>query len=147
MRPLPLRLPRVKLRRSTYAYLAAAFVASAPAWIVRYPPIQDLPFHLAAIRVIHNMGDPKYGLEDFVLTLGRTQYVFYYLAGSFLTYFFTAIGANVVLVSAYLGGTLLAMRELLSALGKDERLCLFTVPLVYNVMFMFGLLPFLLGIP
>jgi hypothetical protein len=86
-------------------------------------------------------------LQDFVLTLGRTQYLFYYLAGSFLSYFLGVIAANVVLVCAYLGGTVLAMRELLLAFDKDERLCLFTIPLLYNVMFMFGLLPFLLGIP
>jgi len=138
---------RWKLRPSTYAYLAIAFMATAPAWIVRYPPIQDLPFHLAAIRVIHDIGDAKYGFDDFVLTLGRTQYVFYYLAGSLLSYLLGVVGANVVLVCGYLGGTVLAMRELLLAFDKDERLCLFTIPLVYNVMFMYGLLPFLLGIP
>ena len=41
----------------------------------------------------------------------------------------------------------LALRELLRALGKDERLCLFVVPILVNMMFMFGLFPFLLGIP
>ena len=138
---------RPKLRRSTYAYLAIAFIATAPAWIVRYPPIQDLPFHLAAIRVIHSIGDAKYGLGDFMLTLGRTQYVFYYLVGSLLSYFVGVTAANVALMCLYLGGTPLAIRELLRSFGKDERLCLFAIPLVYNVMFMFGLLPFLLGIP
>jgi hypothetical protein len=137
-----------RFRPSTYVYLAIAIAASAPAWIVRYPPIQDLPFHLATIRVIRSLNDPFYGLaEHFTLTLGRTQYVLYYLLGAFLSYFVGVLGANVVLMSCYLGGTLLAMRDLLRALGKDERLCLFSIPLVYNVMFMFGLFPFLLGIP
>jgi hypothetical protein len=130
------------------AYVAAAFVATAPAWIVRYPPIQDLPFHLATIRVVHNFHSAGYHFdENFVLTLGRTQYVLYYLVGSFLAYFVGVIGANVLLMCGYLGGTVLALRSLLRALGKDERLCLLAVPLLYNVMFLFGLLPFLLGIP
>ncbi len=57
------------------------------------------------------------------------------------------VGANVVLVSIYLGGTVLALRDLLRALGKDERLCLFVVPVLINILFVYGLLQFLFGIP
>ncbi|MFO0668262.1 MAG: hypothetical protein U0235_01370 [Polyangiaceae bacterium] len=134
-------------RRETLFYLAVALVASAPAWVVKYPPIQDLPFHLATIRVIHDIHNPAYGFDDIVLTLGRTQYVFYYLVASALSYLVGIVPANVILMSAYLGGTPLALRELLRALGKDPRLSILSVPLLVNVMFMFGLLPFLLGIP
>ena len=134
--------------REDAAYLAIAFLATAPAWIVKYPPVQDLPFHLATIRVVHDFHAAAYHFdENFVLTLGRTQYVLYYLLGSFLAYFAGVVGANVVLMCGYLGGTVLALRTLLRALGKDERLCVLAVPLLYNVMFLFGLLPFLLGIP
>jgi hypothetical protein len=122
--------------------------ASAPAWIVKHPPLQDLPFHLATIRIIKNFHDPAYGFDqNFVLTLGRTQYVVYYLIGAALANFVGVVGANVLLVSGYLGGTVLALRSLLRALGRDERLCLLVLPLLVNVMFLYGLLPFLLGIP
>ena len=47
----------------------------------------------------------------------------------------------------YLGGTVLALRALLLAIGKDERLALLVVPLLVNVMFMLGLLPFMCGMP
>ncbi len=148
MRHLP-SLSRLKaVDGATWLWLLVAVVASAPAWIVRYPPIQDLPFHLATMRVIHDFHDPSYGFDqDFVLTLGRTQYVFYYLLGSVFAYVLGVVKANILLLCFYLGGTPLAIRELLRALGKDERLALFSVPLLTNVMFMFGLLPFLLGIP
>jgi hypothetical protein len=110
--------------------------------------MMDLPFHLATIRIIHDFHDPHFGFdENFVLTLGRTQYVFYYLLGSALAYPLGVMKANVVLMSGYLGGTVLSLRSLLRSLGKDERLCLFVVPLLVNAMFMFGLFPFLLGIP
>jgi hypothetical protein len=46
-----------------------------------------------------------------------------------------------------MGGTVLALRALLAALGKSERLCLFVIPLLVNVMFIYGLLPFMCGIP
>jgi hypothetical protein len=132
----------------TIFYVAVAVLASAPAWIVKNPPMMDLPFHLATIRVIHDFHSPQYGFDqNFVLTLGRTQYVIYYLLGSALAYLVGIKAANVLLVSVYLGGTVLALRALLNALGKDERLCLFVVPLLVNMMFMFGLLPFLFGIP
>jgi hypothetical protein len=128
------------------AILAVAL--AAPAWIVRYPPIQDLPFHLAAMRVIHSFHDPAYGFDrDFVLQLGQTQYIVYYLIGSLLAYPLGILKANVVLMSFYLAGTPFALRSLLRALGKDERLSLLAIPLLPNVMFMFGLLPFLFGIP
>jgi len=146
---LPLRLssfPKPSL--VTLGYLAVAFVASVPAWIVKNPPMMDLPFHLATIRVIHDLHEPRFGFDEhFVLTLGRTQYVFYYVLGSLLAYVVGVVKANVLLMSGYLAGTVLALRELLRALGKDERLCLFVVPLLVNAMFMFGLFPFLLGIP
>jgi hypothetical protein len=55
--------------------------------------------------------------------------------------------ANAVLMSGYMAGTVLALRVLLRAMKKDERLCLFVIPLLVNVMFMYGLFPFLVGIP
>jgi hypothetical protein len=128
--------------------LAVAVLASAPAWIVKHPPIQDLPFHLATIRVLRSFWDPAFAFrQNFVLTLGRTQYVIYYVAGAIASIFTGVVGANVLLVSGYLGGTVLALRDLLRAMGKDERLCLFVLPLLVNVMFMYGLLPFVVAIP
>jgi len=135
-------------KRTSPRYVLLAAMACLPLFVVKYPPIQDLPFHLAAIRVIHSFGDPTYGFQDdFILRLGSTQYVLYYLAGSALAYLLGVVAANLLLISGYLGGSVLAMRALLRALGRDERLCIAVVPLLYNVMFLFGLLPFLLGIP
>lgn len=140
----PLKAPSA----STLFFVAVAVLASAPAWIVKYPPMVDVPFHIATIRVLHSIGDPAYGMgDDLMLTLGRTQYVAYYVTGSLLAYVFGVVKANIVLMSVYLGGTVLALRSLLQAMGKDERLSLFVVPLLVNVMFMYGLLPFVLGIP
>lgn len=143
-----MRLPFGRPSPQTLLYFALAIVASAPAWIVKYPPMADLPFHLATIRVIHDFHSAQFGFDaDFNLTLGRTQYVVYYLIGSALAYFVGVVAANVILIGTYLGGTVLALRALLRALGRDERLCIFVVPLLVNMMFMYGLFPFLLGIP
>lgn len=144
MRWPTLRAPRP----STVFYLLVAILASAPAWIVRHPPLEDLPFHLATLRVVHDYGNPDYGFQtDFELNIWHTTYVLYYLFGSALAYVLGVYKAHIAMMCLYLGGTPLAMRELLRALGKDERLSLFSVPLVVNAMFMMGLLPFVVGIP
>ncbi len=128
--------------------LCAAAIATAPAWIVRHPPLQDLPTHLAVLRVIHSYGDPSFGFErDFALNLIHTNYLLYYLIGSMLAYVVGITAANGALICAYLGGTILGLRELLKALGKDDRLAILAMPLLVNVMFLMGFLPFLLGIP
>ena len=146
-----MRLPPLRLRAprpSTVFYWVVAILASAPVWIVKYPPLQDVPFHLATMRIIHSYGDPAFGFQhDLTLTLGRTQYLAYYLVGGALAYVIGIVNANIVLMSSYFAGTVLAMRALLRALGRDERLCLLSIPLLSNVLFMYGLFPFLVSIP
>ena len=133
---------------STIFYWLVAIFATAPAWIVRHPPLQDLPFHLATIRVIHDFNDPNLHFSDFYnLEIFKTAYVGYYLVASFFAYFLGSYKANILMMCLYLGGTPLAIRELLIALKKDERLCLFAIPLGVNVMFTYGLLPFVIGFP
>jgi hypothetical protein len=145
---LPVRLAGLRVRPRSIFYALVALLASAPAWIVKHPPLEDLPLHVATIRLIEKFHDPVYGFDrHFALTLGRTQYVLYYLVGALLAKLVGPVAANVALMSAYLGGTVLALRSLLRALGRDERLSLLVVPLLVNAMFVYGLFPFLLGIP
>jgi hypothetical protein len=125
-----------------------AVFATAPAWIVEHPPLQDLPFHVATLRLIHDHGNAAYGFADvYQLTLLRTEYLLYYLLGDALAFVVGVKAASVGMMCLYLGGMPLAMRELLLALGRDERLALFAVPLSVNVMFCLGLLPFVFGFP
>ena len=131
---------------SAFLYVLAAF-AALPVWLVRYPPLQDLPFHLSTLRIVHDIGDPAYGFEADYRTLLRSTYALYYVFGSALSWVVGVRAANTLLVSAYLVGSPLALRALLRSLGKDERLAVFGVPLAFNMMFMFGLLPFVSAIP
>jgi hypothetical protein len=142
------KLRALRVRPSTWFYLLVALVASAPAWIARYLPLEDLPFHVATLRLIHSYGDPAFGFtDDFYLNLGGTQYTLYYVVGSAFAYVLGVVNASVALTCLYLGGTVLALRSLLEAIRKDERLSLFVVPLLVNVMFLYGLMPFVCGIP
>lgn len=143
-----MRLPDLRVRPSTLVFLAIAVLASAPAWIVKHPPLEDLPFHVATLRVVHSYGDPAFGFQDdFFLNLTHTQYALYYVVGSLLAYVLGVTYASVGMMCLYLGGTVLAVRALLLAVGKDERQALFVVPLLVNPMFLTGLLPFMCGMP
>jgi hypothetical protein len=138
----------ISVKPGTIFYVLVALLATAPAWIVEHPPLQDLPFHIATLRLIHDHGNPAYGFADvYRLNLLGTEYLLYYVVGDVLAFFVGVKAANVLLMCAYLGGTPLALRELLRALHLDERLCIFAVPLAVNVMFCFGLLPFVAGFP
>jgi hypothetical protein len=139
--------PRSREAWSQALYFLVAVVATVPAWIVARPPIQDLPYHLATIRVIHSLHDPAYGLGDFALTLGNTPYLGYYLVADVLSYVVGVTAANTILVCGYLAGTLYALRALLRATDRPELLSLLALPLLVNRLFVIGLLPFLLGIP
>ena len=140
--------PRIRQLAPELPYLLVAIGASAPAWIVKYPPIQDLPYHVATIRVLHSFHDPAFGLDPFFqLQLGNTHYLLYYLVGSLLAYVVGVTYANVALMSAYFAGTVLAVRSLLRSMGRDGRASLLVIPLLVNVLFIYGLLPFLIGLP
>jgi len=136
------------VRPRALAYLALAVVATAPAWIVEHPPLQDFPFHAATLRIIHSLHDPAFGFADvYRADLIHTEYLLYYLVGDILAYVLGVKLANVAMLCLYLGAMPIAMGALLRALGRDERLSIFAVPLSVNVMFCFGLLPFVFGFP
>jgi len=94
--------------------------AAVPLWSVERPPIQDLPQHLAAIRVLADYGNPDLGFERwFEISLGSTQYLAYYLAAVVLSKVFGVVLANRILVTAAIVGTPYALRHWLRAAHRD----------------------------
>lgn len=129
-----------------FALLCLATVA--PLWIVRWPPIQDLPQHLAAIRVLHDYTEPRLEFERyFDLSLSRTQYLTVYLAADLLAYLVGITAATKLLLSAAIVATPYALRSLLRRLGRDPGAALFALPLTYNAHLILGFLNFVAAIP
>jgi hypothetical protein len=144
------RLARVELPRGLFALLFFAAVAwtALPLWAAGYLPIEDLPQHLAAIRVLHSYHDPAFGFERyFELELFRTQYLAYYLLGDWLAYFIDLELGNRLLIIACVVATPYALRYLLKTLGRPEWLALFALPLAYNAHLILGFVTFLMAIP
>lgn len=129
-------------------FAAVAVYAAAPIWAVAHPAIQDLPQHMAAIRVLGGYGDPDLGFAQyFTLELTRTQYLAYYLVAVALSWPFGVLIANKLLITASIVATPYAMRALLRALGSDARLALLVVPLTWNAHLVLGFMNFVAAIP
>lgn len=125
-----------------------ALWAALPLWLVERPPIEDLPQHLAAIRVLHDYSSPAFGFSRFFeLHLLSTQYLAYYLAAHILAYPLGVMLANRVLLTLAIIGLPYAMRSLLRALGRDEGLALFVLPLTWNAHLILGFVNFIAAIP
>jgi hypothetical protein len=137
-------MARARLFLREALFLALAVLAVSPLWAVRYPPLEDLPQHLAAIRVLHDYADPRFGFSHFFVTnLGRTQYLAYYLATHVLAFVLGVERANCVFVSLAVGGLPYALRYALRALDRDEFLALFAFPLLWNAHLLLGFVNFI----
>ncbi|HET8936220.1 MAG TPA: hypothetical protein VFN67_22405 [Polyangiales bacterium] len=118
-----------------------------PLEATRYLPIEDLPQHLAAIRVLHSFDDASFGFQQyFVLALRQTQYLGYYLLADGLAYFVDLERANHFLVVLTAAAIPYALLYLLDALNRDRVLALFALPLTYNAHLILGFINFLMAI-
>ncbi|MBK7582577.1 MAG: hypothetical protein IPI67_20560 [Myxococcales bacterium] len=140
------------MKRETFVwelvFAALAIAAAVPVWVVPHPPIQDLPQHLAAIRVLHDHGNADFGFSQyFELHLGRTQYLTYYVLTHCLAYPFGIFVANKLVITAAIVGLPYSVRALLLALGRDFRVALFALPLAWNAHLMLGFVNFVAAIP
>jgi hypothetical protein len=135
-------------RHAFWLLLWAAVVFMVwPLCATRYLPIEDLPQHLAAIRVLHSYGDPHFGFERyFELQLLRTQYLAYYVLVDLLAYVLDLELANRAILVACVAATPLALAYLLAALDRPRTLALFALPLMYNAHLILGFVNFLMAI-
>lgn len=129
-------------------FLVLALSAAWPVFAARHLPIEDLPQHLAAVRVLADFGDPALGFaRHFELTLLKTQYLTYYLATVPLAKLVGVEIAVKLTLALLLVGLPLSMRALLRALGKDPRLAIFTLPMAWNAHVLLGFFNFAAALP
>jgi hypothetical protein len=119
-----------------------------PLWVVYRPPIQDLPQHVAAVRVLSSYWDQGFRFSEyFLLTLGRTQYLTVYLLAVPFAKLWGPVVATKLILSFSLVTTPYCLLRLLRALGESPWLTLLSLPLVFNVHVAFGFLNFIAAIP
>jgi hypothetical protein len=129
--------------------LAGALANVAALWSARYLPFTDLPQHAAAIATLRHWGDPAWKAQEyFTLSLGRSQYLLYYLAGALLAFpLATAERANLVLLSLTALAFPYALRSLARAMRVDERVALFANPLFWSQSLLIGFFNYLAALP
>src|SRR5262245_11644236 len=128
---------------------AAGLLSVLPLFVVRWLPITDLPEHAAAMSTLAHWNDPAMrGPEHFFVAIGRSQYLLYHALGAGLTAVVgDAILANRLMLAAAGIATPFALRTLLRALGRDERLAVFACPLFWSRPLVVGFLPFVASVP
>ena len=128
--------------------LACAAAVATPLWLHRWLPIQDLPQHLATLRVVHEVHTGVAPAANVYVThLGSTQYLLFYVLGDLLSYVVDVRTAGLLIITAYMLGTVAALYALLRSLGRDPRLSILIVPLLTNSQLLIGLIQFVIGIP
>lgn len=131
------------LLRATALANAAALLAGS------YLPFTDLPQHAATMAVLRHWADPSWRCQElYQLALGQTQYLLYYAAGAALTFLVgTAERANLLLLCLIGASFPYALRSLLRALERDERLALFAAPLFFSQSLLIGFFNYLAAVP
>lgn len=137
----------MKVRLPTIALAVTSLAVAAPLFSVRYAPFTDLPEHVAAIATLARLL-PGGGGAPYEVALGQSQYLAYPLAGALVARVVgDAITANKLLLAVAAILYPFALRSLLRALGRDERLALFGPMLVWTRPLVIGFLPYFASVP
>jgi hypothetical protein len=131
------------------ALLLAAVASAVPLWCARFLPLADLPQHVAAIGMLRRWWDPTLHLGSrYALNVGDSQYFVYHALGAIVSLVTgSAESANRVLLTAVAIAFPYALRSLLSALRRDERLALFAAPAFWSAPLMMGFVPYVAAVP
>jgi hypothetical protein len=138
--------PRISLQEGAFGLLSLA--SAVPLFVAGYIPLQDLPQHAAAVRVITDFGDPVLRFRElFELYPLSTPYWSVYALSSLLSLGFGPLVALKLVLAASLVALPYALRALLRELGKPDAYALLALPLAYNSQLALGFLNFVAGLP
>lgn len=119
----------------------------APLFAAPILPFSDMPEQVAVIGTLRHWLDPAFS-DPYVFDFGKSQYVLYHVVGALLAIpLGSAELANLALLSIVGVATPFAMRALLRALGRDERLALFSASLFWSRPLVMGFLPYVAAVP
>jgi hypothetical protein len=128
-------------------FWVAAVVTALPLFAARYPPLTDVPEHVAVIATLARLM-PGGGGAPYEVALGSSQYLLFHAVGAVLT---RAIGdavlANKLLFALVAVLWPVSLRALLRAVGRDERLAIFGAMVFWNRATIVGLEPYVASVP
>lgn len=129
-------------------FALGALATVLPIFSARYLPIQDLPQHVAAVRVLFDYTTSGLGFEAFYeRSLSSTQYLSVYLVAGVLA----SVVGPLHGIKLVLAGALIALpysiRAVLVELRKPPSYALLALPLAYNPHLILGFVNFIAALP
>lgn len=120
-----------------------------PLALVRFFPMIDTPEQVTVVASLRHWFDPAWHVrEQYVLELGKSQYLLYHVVGAAIALLpIGAEAANRVLLVAVGLAFPYSARALLRALGRDERLALFACAAFWSRPLIYGFLPYVASTP
>jgi len=140
-------LPSRPQRIWSYVLWAVAIATALPLFATRYPPLTDLPEHVAVIATLARLL-PGGGGAPYEVAFGHSQYLLFHLVGALLARVVSdAVLANKLLFAIVAVMWPISVRSLLRALGRDERLAIFAAMVFWNRATIVGLEPYIASVP
>lgn len=128
-------------------FWVTAVVTALPLFAARYPPLTDVPEHVAVIATLARLM-PGGGGAPYEVALGHSQYLLFHAVGAVLA---RAIGdavlANKLLFAFVAVMWPVSVRALLRATRRDERLAIFAAMVFWNRATIVGLEPYVASVP
>ena len=125
-------------------------VALLPLWLVKYPPLEDLPAHLARVHIIENYNEPSSIYPDyFKVSWEPTPYLLTDVLLLILNYFFSPLTSVKLLLSLYVILLPLSIFYLFCSANKEYDIffAFYSFFLIYNRYFNRGFISFALSLP
>lgn len=142
----PSHRPRYRERQRAFV-AAISLMATVPVWLARYPPLVDLPQHMAQIALLRNLHDPGFGFAQLFEVHWFTPYLIGYMAVYVLAPLLGLMTAGKVVLSAALAGLPVGTALLLEETGGDAFWAVLTIPCMYGFSYEWGFLNFLVAVP
>jgi len=130
-----------------YLFWFALLLSVLPIWVVKYPPMVDLPQHAAQVNALHQMWHNNPLFTSLFEINWFTPYLAGYLAVYFFTLFLPLMIAFKVVISISVIATPLLSGMLFREIGADERWKWLVIPSSLSFAFYWGLLNYLVAIP
>jgi hypothetical protein len=128
-------------------FWVVAIATALPLFATRYPPLTDVPEHVAVIATLARLL-PGGGGAPYEVAFGHSQYLLFHAVGAVLA---RAVGdavlANKLLFALVAVMWPVSMRALLRAQGRDERLAIFAAMVFWNRATIVGLEPYVASVP
>jgi hypothetical protein len=131
------------------ALWASAVAVVVPLWCAHHLPFSDWPEQVAAMATLCHYWTPGFrNAEHYQLALANSQYLLFHVVGALLSIpLGSAERACRVLLTAVGFAYPFALRSLLRALGRDERLALAGAAAFWSRPLTMGFLPYVAAVP